>query len=813
MLKYSVDCLIFKHLKKIKMTQTHNKSLGLSLFLVLCCNFLIGQNVCITPPNDIVWNCGEEDWLYVYTQTDDVIVHFCNDPNNILSQQIELVVDIETLNCSDSSSPNVVSRIHRTFITSAPGQTSECGTWIECASQTIDVVDFEAPEFTEFPNDTLINCHEWDLLDYLISGLFQVDFNDECGIVDQTIDLDTIIGYCAAEREFQWEFTLVDQCSNTRIDTHFVTVVDTIGPTIGFIPPQDLAIPFKCKDLVVWPILDASDLCSSINDVEWGEIEEEELSCTNHWALSRWAYAEDDCGNKDSTQYFIEVLDDVAPVLTYIPVGYIKNCEETPEFELPTAEDNCSGEVTIEVETEFIYGECPQNYIIHRTFIATDNCGNETTADQEIIVEDVESPQLSIPDDYTIECSAEIVYENAVVSDNCDDDPDLFVEIDVVDVASSGTYTIERTFIVTDACGNSSTGMQTIDVEDTNPPYFTSFPDDIVIPCGEDYPEEGVEFEDACDPNPNLGDLNVDENWEDCANESVVYRTFVIEDDAGNTYSQTQTITFLDEAPPYFISFPNNVEVACASNIEYLMPEFDDDCSSDGMDMNVSESIVDQICEDHFDLVRSFTITDACGLSTTLTQTIEVRDNTAPVLETTLDSLYFYCSYNMPDCDETFNELEFEDECGSNTIIYNCEDVVFEGDCEEQACTIERIYTWEDGCGNSASASHFIRVEETVFDPTFPTGITPNGDGANDDYVILDIGPLIDPGVGAPCDWIPDTYFKVANRWGQIVYEETDYRNDWNGVDNGGEPLAPGTYFVIFEVMGKAYSTFVDLRR
>ena len=68
---------------------------------------------------------------------------------------------------------------------------------------------------------------------------------------------------------------------------------------------------------------------------------------------------------------------------------------------------------------------------------------------------------------------------------------------------------------------------------------------------------------------------------------------------------------------------------------------------------------------------------------------------------------------------------------------------------EEQACVIERIYFWQDGCGNSAQASHFIRVEETVFAPTLPTGITPNGDNLNDNYVILDIGPLIAPGEGA----------------------------------------------------------------
>ena len=31
--------------------------------LFLCNVVLNAQNVCITPPEDITWNCGEEDWL------------------------------------------------------------------------------------------------------------------------------------------------------------------------------------------------------------------------------------------------------------------------------------------------------------------------------------------------------------------------------------------------------------------------------------------------------------------------------------------------------------------------------------------------------------------------------------------------------------------------------------------------------------------------------------------------------------------------------------------------------------------------------
>ena len=771
------------------------------------------QNICITPPEDIVWDCGEEDWNYVYTQTDDVVVHQCDDITNELFQQIELIVDVDTLGCSDPSSPNVVSRITRTFLTPAPLQNSECGTWVVCATQTIDIVDFEAPTFTAFPTDTLISCEDWDLLDYLISGLFQVDFNDNCGIVDQTIDLDTLIGYCAAEREFQWEFTLVDACNNTRIDTHFVNVVDTIGPEFSFTPPQELAIPFKCKDLVVWPLLDAYDMCSAVENVEWGEVTETQLSCPNHWEMSRWAYAVDACGNEDSTQYFIEVLDDEAPEINYVPLGFSKSCEDIPVLENAIAIDNCLGEVDITVETDTVFGDCPQTYTMTRTFTATDNCGNSSTAQQLIIVEDFQSPQLTVPDDYTVECSYEIIFDPPIAFDNCDDTPLVEEEQEIVNVQSTGTYTIERIFTITDDCGNSTTGMQTIDVVDTTPPYFTEFPADIEVPCDEDYPTDPVEFADACDPNPELLSINISENYEDCANESVVYRTFEIEDDAGNSYYQTQTITFVDDAPPYFTFVPENTQVECSDDIDYQVPEFDDECSPEGMTIDIDNVIENELCDDNYDLIRYFTVTDACGLTTTASQFIEVRDLTAPVLETELDSLFFYCSYNMPSCDETFSELEFSDECGSNDSSFDCEDVVVEGECEDQACVIERTYFWQDGCGNSAQASHFIRVEETVFAPTLPTGITPNGDNLNDNYVILDIGPLIAPGEGAPCDWIPNTRFKVVNRWGQIVFDQENYRNDWNGVDDNGEPLAPGTYFIIFEASGHAYSTFVDIRR
>jgi gliding motility-associated-like protein len=78
-----------------------------------------------------------------------------------------------------------------------------------------------------------------------------------------------------------------------------------------------------------------------------------------------------------------------------------------------------------------------------------------------------------------------------------------------------------------------------------------------------------------------------------------------------------------------------------------------------------------------------------------------------------------------------------------------------------------------------------------------PTGFTPNGDGINDQFVI--------PGLFA--------YNKrelfVYNRYGNLVYENGNYENEWNGDNMSGTPLPDGTYYVVLilddEVSFKSY--------
>ena len=69
-----------------------------------------------------------------------------------------------------------------------------------------------------------------------------------------------------------------------------------------------------------------------------------------------------------------------------------------------TASDNC-GEVTIEVSSETTAGDAAGNYVIVRTFTATDDAGNSSSASQTITVEDTTAPEFTfVPADYTVEC-------------------------------------------------------------------------------------------------------------------------------------------------------------------------------------------------------------------------------------------------------------------------------------------------------------------------------------------------------------------------------------------------------------------------
>jgi gliding motility-associated-like protein len=70
-----------------------------------------------------------------------------------------------------------------------------------------------------------------------------------------------------------------------------------------------------------------------------------------------------------------------------------------------------------------------------------------------------------------------------------------------------------------------------------------------------------------------------------------------------------------------------------------------------------------------------------------------------------------------------------------------------------------------------------------------PDAFSPNGDGQFDQFFIARIHPD------------EQVKLEIYNRWGIVVYESSDYQNDWDGKGNAGETdgneLSAGTYFYV----------------
>ncbi len=85
-------------------------------------------------------------------------------------------------------------------------------------------------------------------------------------------------------------------------------------------------------------------------------------------------------------------------------------------------------------------------------------------------------------------------------------------------------------------------------------------------------------------------------------------------------------------------------------------------------------------------------------------------------------------------------------------------------------------------------------VKVTVIPSTklfFYNSFTPNGDGVNDFFYIGNLGEY------------PDNVLEIYNRYGQKVYTQTSYKNDWDGKYLNAE-LPAGTYFYILDTKSES---------
>ena len=81
-----------------------------------------------------------------------------------------------------------------------------------------------------------------------------------------------------------------------------------------------------------------------------------------------------------------------------------------------------------------------------------------------------------------------------------------------------------------------------------------------------------------------------------------------------------------------------------------------------------------------------------------------------------------------------------------------------------------------DGCIDSITKPFEILGEIKI-----PNIVTANGDHTNDEFYITNLKP--------------NSKLVIQNRWGNVVFESDNYKNNWGGIDITGEKLVDGVYF------------------
>ncbi|MEL6922582.1 MAG: lamin tail domain-containing protein, partial [Bacteroidota bacterium] len=571
------------------------------------------------------------------------------------------------------------------------------------ATQSITVeADTEAPVFTFVPESGSIDCGADPSM-----GMATATDNCTANVTVTFVDNHNDTGCDGGS--FLRTFTATDKCGNSSTATQMITrTADDVAPVFTFVP-KDREI--DCNDDFNFLMATATDNCGTV-DVD--VIQMASFSVCPGGIIVRTFTATDACGNTTTAEQLITVLADITPpTFTFIPASRTVSCGGDLSLGMATAEDNCSGDnVNIEMYDDGAVDPCTGGTIT-RIFVATDACGRVSTAEQTITaIPDEEAPVFtSVPPDMTITCGDPIDLGMPTATDDCEEVNITFTDAyntENRDCENGFYYDIFRTWTATDACGNSTTTLQSawIVAPGYSGPQFAFIPESRELACG-----ERNEFgEPVCTTSCGLVKLTHEDfaNTGDCADGSSYTRVWTAVDDCGNTATASQTLTLPpDTEAPVFENFLSEKTISCGEQPQFDTPICIDNCTGE---QHIVVTHKDEAQSDGCSFSRTWTAVDLCGNEARATQTIYRLDNEAPVFSFVPENQEVDCDGNLD-----FTEARAADDCGTVSMAFSDALVEVAGGMQ-----LTRTWMATDACGNVASVSRSI----TQMDKTAPVFTT-----------------------------------------------------------------------------------------
>ena len=435
--------------------------------------------------------------------------------------------------------------------------------------------------------------------------------------------------------------------------------------------------------------------------------------------------ATDDCGRSVDSEATFSVFDTKPPAFGFIPSDATIECDDPLPTQTVIAADICGG-VEIKLRERTKPGNCTNESTITKVWTVTDECGNKSTATQIVTIEDNTPPVFeTVPADVTISCDAVIPTNIPTFSDNCTTTGDIIFEAEETTVPGfcSGQQTITKTWTITDPCGNTASTTQTITVVDNDAPTLSGVPASGSQDCALPLPTvPNVAAADNCDANPSV--VFTEFSIPATCGETVV-RTWTASDDCGNTFSQSQEITLIDNTAPNITTPAQDATFEC--NINTNSTEFigwlnsnggataTDDCSSFTWSNNFT-GVLTGTCGFSSFVDVTFTATDACGNASATTARFATVDNTPPTIMTSASNFSVECdgAGNVGSINTWLagnGGATASDLCSNNVTWTNNYNGLTAGCVATGSTTV--TFTATDACGLTAQTTAMVEIVDT----------------------------------------------------------------------------------------------------
>jgi SprB repeat/Secretion system C-terminal sorting domain len=433
----------------------------------------------------------------------------------------------------------------------------------------------------------------------------------------------------------------------------------------------------------------------------------------------------DACGNSNSVSYQTRI-DNTPPTAVNTDLGMLPTCNEllpTNTESLIRVTDNCPGRVSVSTPSDWtLVGAADANCIgtYTRTYIVTDECNNSATISQTVQRKDDRTPPVFTTADLTktLSCdeykalAADFGSLKPTATDGCPGAVSVvYSSNDQTQLCATGSFTI--TWIATDACGNSSTGVQTVTVTGyTNAPVLTQ---GTIAAC---YPTAALaEAAAIAATNVSASCAGVRSTTASTIGTCSAIITVTVTDACGRSTSVSYP-TRIDNTPPT----PDNVDLGTLGGCNRPLPLGNIITATDNCDGNVTIrrvsawALVGSIENCVATYQRVFDVSDICGNTIRVIQTIRRIEDVIPPVVGNLDlGLLDGCNRPAP----VGNIITATDNCDNNVRIARVTGWAVAA--QEADCIVryERTFTATDNCGNVTTATQTVRVKEDLTPPTF----------------------------------------------------------------------------------------------